>query len=149
MLFHTLYRGVIDRGQDTTSILIPANDFPYGTVTLENASYETREDEFGSTDLKLKVIRRLFSIIRPVLHSTAYWLADICYGFRAGLFGVLRVVYSTEEIDLISEALERRENLVTGYFERPITVPSNGDYTNFLVHASMYTTSVWGWLESD
>ncbi|XP_039258016.2 adhesion G-protein coupled receptor V1-like isoform X1 [Styela clava] len=94
------FNGVINPEKDRTTIKIPANDYPYGMVSLEHNNYDVEELEKGEAVLKLKVIR------------------------SAGLFGMLRVVYSTEEIDLISEIIDKKENIIAQYFEDPSSITS-------------------------
>ncbi|CAK8694047.1 unnamed protein product [Clavelina lepadiformis] len=85
------YKGRIDPKHSEAHVNIPANDRPYGDVTIERSSYIAEENEEGRSTVTVDVIR------------------------SGGLHGTMRVVYSTLEVDLVSEMMDNQDDLVELY----------------------------------
>ncbi|XP_033623594.1 adhesion G-protein coupled receptor V1 [Fukomys damarensis] len=77
------------------SIIIPANDNPYGTVAFVQSVYRVQE---------------------PLERSSC---ANITVRRSGGLFGRLLLLYSTSDIDVVAHAVEEGQDLLS-YYESPV-----------------------------
>uniref|UniRef100_H0X6E5 Adhesion G-protein coupled receptor V1 n=1 Tax=Otolemur garnettii TaxID=30611 RepID=H0X6E5_OTOGA len=77
------------------SVIIPANDNPYGTVAFVQTVYRVQE---------------------PLERSSC---ANITVRRSGGLFGCLLLFYSTSDIDVVALAIEEGQDLLS-YYESPI-----------------------------
>ncbi|XP_035235780.1 adhesion G-protein coupled receptor V1 isoform X2 [Anguilla anguilla] len=84
----------------SVNIIVPANDNPYGTVYFEQPVYRVQEPLEG------------------------VYIANITIRRSGGHFGNLEILYSTSEIDVVSNALKVGQDLLL-YFGQPVmAVPS-------------------------
>uniref|UniRef100_A0A8K9V586 Adhesion G-protein coupled receptor V1 n=1 Tax=Oncorhynchus mykiss TaxID=8022 RepID=A0A8K9V586_ONCMY len=102
-------------GRDkTVSIIVPANDNPYGTVYFDQSVYQVQEPLQG------------------------IFVANITVRRSGGHFGRVEVLYSTSEIDIVSMAQTEGQNLLLYYSppvsgvpsgapRRPVNISSQGD----------------------
>nr|Q6JAN0.1 RecName: Full=Adhesion G-protein coupled receptor V1; AltName: Full=G-protein coupled receptor 98; AltName: Full=Monogenic audiogenic seizure susceptibility protein 1 homolog; AltName: Full=Very large G-protein coupled receptor 1; Flags: Precursor [Danio rerio]AAT07468.1 very large G-protein coupled receptor-1 [Danio rerio] len=81
--------------------IVPANDNPHGTVYFEQAVYRVQEPLEG------------------------IYIANVTIRRSGGNFGMLEVVYSTLEVDIVSNALKEGRNFLVYYDSRLAGVPSN------------------------
>ncbi|KAL0979759.1 hypothetical protein UPYG_G00189270 [Umbra pygmaea] len=87
-------------GESSVSIIVPANDNPYGTVFFDQSVYLVQEPLEG------------------------VFVANITVRRSGGNFGRVEVQYSTLEMDMVSVALAEGQNLLL-YYDRPVSgVPS-------------------------
>ncbi|XP_027733793.1 adhesion G-protein coupled receptor V1 isoform X6 [Empidonax traillii] len=94
------------------SIVIPANDNPYGTVFFHQSSYQIQE---------------------PLERNL---LANITVRRSGGRFGQLQIFYSTSEIDVLALAIEQGEDILT-YYEFPVQgIPDQPSKTGVNVSAA-------------
>ncbi|XP_035385851.1 adhesion G-protein coupled receptor V1 [Electrophorus electricus] len=104
--------------ENVVNITVPANDNPYGTVYFEQKVYRVQEPLEG------------------------VYTANITVQRRGGNFGLLEILYSTFEIDVVSNAQKDGHNLLIYYdspftgelssaIRRPINITSTRDPLNF------------------
>ncbi|XP_019908355.3 adhesion G-protein coupled receptor V1 isoform X2 [Esox lucius] len=87
-------------GDSAVSIIVPANDNPYGTVFFDQAVYLVQEPLEG------------------------IFMANVTVRRSGGHFGRVEVFYSTAEIDVVGTAQEEGQNLLS-YYDRPVPgIPS-------------------------
>ncbi|XP_066512530.1 adhesion G-protein coupled receptor V1-like [Hoplias malabaricus] len=100
------------------NIIIPANDNPYGTVFFQQAVYRVQEPLEGA------------------------YTANITVRRSGGNFGLLEILYSTFELDVVGNAQRNGHNFLIYYnsplpgastsaTRRPINITSTGDHLNF------------------
>ncbi|KAK9974393.1 hypothetical protein ABG768_022494 [Culter alburnus] len=82
-------------------IIVPANDNPHGTVYFEQAVYRIQEPLEG------------------------YSIANITVRRSGGTFGMLEIVYSTSEVDIVSNAQREGRDFLVYYDSSLAGAPSN------------------------
>ncbi|RXN21226.1 G- coupled receptor 98-like protein [Labeo rohita] len=87
--------------EKVVDIIVPANDNPYGTVYFEQAVYRVQEPLEG------------------------IYIANITVRRSGGTFGMLEIIYSTSEVDIVSNALREGRDFLVYYDSRLAGVPSN------------------------
>ncbi|XP_026067280.1 adhesion G-protein coupled receptor V1 [Carassius auratus] len=87
--------------EKVVDIIVPANDNPHGTIYFEQAVYRIQEPLEG------------------------IYIANITVRRSGGNFGMLEIIYSTSEVDIVSNALREGRNFLV-YFDSPLAgAPSN------------------------
>ncbi|GAA6109102.1 adhesion G-protein coupled receptor V1 isoform X1 [Tachysurus ichikawai] len=81
--------------ENVVNIIVPANDNPYGTVHFEQAAYRVSEPLEG------------------------VYIANITVRRSGGNFGLLEILYSTFEIDVVTNAQRNGHNFLI-YYDRPL-----------------------------
>ncbi|XP_026994314.2 adhesion G-protein coupled receptor V1 isoform X1 [Tachysurus fulvidraco] len=81
--------------ENVVNIIVPANDNPYGTVHFEQAVYRVSEPLEGM------------------------YIANITVRRSGGNFGLLEILYSTFEIDVVTNAQKNGHNFLI-YYDRPL-----------------------------
>ncbi|MCI4392676.1 hypothetical protein PGIGA_G00148550 [Pangasianodon gigas] len=81
--------------ENVVNIIVPANDNPYGTVHFEQAVYRVQEPLEG------------------------VYLANITVRRSGGNFGLLEILYSTFEIDVVTNAQRNGHNFLI-YYDSPL-----------------------------
>ncbi|XP_053084899.1 adhesion G-protein coupled receptor V1 isoform X1 [Pangasianodon hypophthalmus] len=82
--------------ENVVNIIVPANDNPYGTVHFEQAVYRVQEPLEGA------------------------YLANITVRRSGGNFGLLEILYSTFEIDVVTIAQRNGHNFLI-YYDSPLS----------------------------
>ncbi|XP_017551078.2 adhesion G-protein coupled receptor V1 isoform X2 [Pygocentrus nattereri] len=104
--------------ENVVNIIVPANDNPYGTVYFEQAVYRVQEP-----------LERMY-------------IANVTVRRSGGNFGLLEILYSTFEFDVVSNAQRDGHNFLIYYsspragaptsaMQRPINITSTRDPLNF------------------